>query len=81
MKTSLLFLADSCDNEVYTFDSPILGEYEVVEDCTVKFIDPATCSEISRGVVVDNGSSESEAWESDNGRGVFSRSIVMGDAS
>lgn len=55
MKTSLLFPADSCDNEAYTFDSPVLGEYAAAEDCIVKFIDPAKSNEVCRGVVVDNG--------------------------
>ena len=42
-------------NGTYTFDVEIVGTYEVAEDCTGKFIDPATGNEVSRIVVVDDG--------------------------
>ena len=41
--------------EFFTFDVEFSNTYEVAEDCTAKFIDPATGNDISRVVIVDNG--------------------------
>jgi len=41
-------------NEVFTFDAPILGPYEVAADCTATFLTDAGV-EIARVLIVDGG--------------------------
>jgi hypothetical protein len=56
-------------NGVFTFDVEFSNTYELAEDCTAKFIDPATGNEISRVVIVDNG------------KELYSLSLTAGNAS
>src|SRR5262249_45212455 len=41
-------------NGTFIFDNPVLGTYEVAEDCTGRFIDTMG-NEVSRIVIVDDG--------------------------
>jgi hypothetical protein len=41
-------------NGTFVFDNPVLGTYDVAEDCTGRFIDPMG-NEVSRIVIVDDG--------------------------
>ena len=41
-------------NGTFVFDNPVLGTYEVAEDCTGRFIDTMG-NEVSRIVIVDDG--------------------------